>query len=206
LSKPSEKLVLVWDVDDVLNSLTRSWFEAAWKPHHANCLVEYKQLTENPPHILLGISQEVYLASLDEFRLCGAYGMLVPEPGVMSWFQEHGHKFRNMALTATPRRAASVSSEWVMRHFGDWIRTFCFVPSVRPGVALPVYDGSKAEFLAWLGQGDVLVDDSPRNVEAAESMGLRAVLVPQPWNTSKETLSQSLNRVIGTMQERVYRD
>lgn len=185
---------MVWDVDDVLNPLTRSWLANYRKSHPET--VSYEQLSENPPHQILGVAASTYLASLDEFRLGGLYADLKPDRDVMAWFQQCGAQYRHIALTAAPRRAAAVSAEWVTRHYGDWIRLFSFVPSRREGDSLPVYDASKAEFLSWLGRGDIFIDDSTTNIEAVAAIGLRTILVPQPWNRGGVPLKVALQELV----------
>jgi hypothetical protein len=81
-------------------------------------------------------------------------------------------------------RCAPVSAAWVARHFGRWIRTFHFVPSTRPDETIPAYDQTKRDFLHWWGRADALVDDHPGHVESARVLGLRAWLVPRPWNAA----------------------
>ncbi len=182
---------IVWDVDDVLNAQTRVWFEEYWRPAHPDCALSYAQLAENPPHRLLGISLTEYLASLDDFRL--AHGSrMEPCAQILQWFHAYGAQFRHIALTAIPLRAADISAAWVLKHFGRWIRTFCFVPSSRAGEVLPAYEADKAEFLCWLGRGELLLDDNPANVESARHAGIPAMLMPQPWNASPLTVAETL--------------
>jgi hypothetical protein len=174
-------LTIVWDVDDVLNSLMRDWFEQEWKAQRPECRHTYGDLTENPPHGVLGVTRWEYLDSLDRFRLCSAARDMAPDPEVLAWFRSYGADFRHIALTARPLDTAPPAAEWVMRHFGDYIRVFGVVPC-RSGPATPTYDGSKSEFLEWWGRGDILVDDSRDNIESAERIGVCGVLFPQPWN------------------------
>jgi len=182
---------IAWDVDDVLNDQTHIWFKSYWRPAHPDCSLVYTQLSENPPHRLLGISQSEYLASLDRFRLAKA-AYLNPVPEVLQWFQQYGMQSRHLALSAVPLSAADISAEWVIKYFGRWIRTFSFVPSTRDGETLPVYDIKKAEFLHWWGKADVLIDDSSAHVESARRLGLHAVLMPRPWNNSSLTIAETL--------------
>lgn len=198
--KANKMPVIVWDVDDVLNDLMRSWFEQRWLALHPECSLGYVDIVENPPHQILGISLNEYLASLDEFRLSDDYQLLTPNQEILLWFKKFGNGFRHMALTATPLRSAPISAAWVMRHFGQWIRCFGFIPSRREGEYLPCYDNNKGEFLAWWGKADILVDDSIANVEASQSTGLQAILVPQPWNNSKLTLAQILGLLANLAQ------
>ncbi len=187
---------IIWDVDDVLNDMMRAWFEAAWLPLHPECSLVYDRITENPPHGLLGVSQQEYLSSLDEFRFSRAAREMPPLPETLDWFQEHGAHFRHMALTAAPIPASPFSAAWVMRHFGRWIRSFHVVPSARHHQTSPAYDTSKGDFLRWLGKGDVMVDDSVQNAEAAKALGIRVVLMPRPWNGSPLTIREALDSLI----------
>jgi FMN phosphatase YigB (HAD superfamily) len=47
---------------------------------------------------------------------------------------------------------------------------------------------------------DLLVDDHPAHVAAAQQMGIRAVLWPQPWNTARATVAQALAVVTAAAQ------
>lgn len=174
---------IVWDVDDVLNSLMRDWFEQAWLEEHPECAVSYGELRENPPHRVLGVERAAYLESADRFRASEAARAMRPNPLLLDWFREHGANYRHVALTARPMESAPEAAEWVIRHFGAWIRCFGVVPS-RSGDSLPVYDRHKGEWLSWLGGADFFVDDSVENVRRAEAMGIRTVLWPQPWNSA----------------------
>ncbi len=180
-------LTIAWDVDDVLNDLMRSWFEA-WRDDQPECAICYEDLRQNPPDALLGISRSAYLESLDRFRI-ERFHELTPTPEVLSWFEAHGGRFRHIAITAAPLLAASASASWVMRHFGRWIRSFHIVPSSRDGEDLPDSNRSKnprskGEMLAELGRVDVLVDDDPNNLVGALAIGVQGVLAPRPWNAA----------------------
>jgi hypothetical protein len=184
---------LAWDVDDVLNSLMRVWFEDFLRKNiHRGIRTTYEQLSENPPHKLLGMTLKQYIASLDEFRLSGRYERLEPTGEILNWFNAYGHCCRHLALTAVPLSAAPISSAWVLKHFGKWIRTFHFVPSKRAEEAIPVYDRSKADFIGWHGKIDVLIDDNPEHIEQAAQIGVQDILITQPWNTGKMDLSETL--------------
>ena len=184
-------LTIAWDVDDVLNDLMRYWLESR-RAGRAGSAPVYEDLTENPPHTLLGIEKEHYLRSLDEFRLSSAFQAMPPDPEICAWLAQHGHRFHHLALTATPRKAASASAAWVFRHFGDWIRTFHFVPSLRPGEELPAYDLTKADYLRrWAGV-DVFIDDSEMNLNGAKDLGIRCFLVSRPWNSGGMTVAEIL--------------
>ena len=191
---------IAWDVDDVLNDLMRSWFEGSWLPSHPDCALRYEDISQNPPHQLLEVSLDEYLASLDDFRLSGAAERLHPVPEMMAWFCQYGEHFRHIVLTATPLRSAPVSAAWATRHFGRWIRSFNFVPSKREGERIPVYDQTKDDFLSWWGNVDILVDDSAVNVEAARALGIQGVLMPRPWNQSRLTIAEILESLAGLVQ------
>ena len=183
---------IAWDVDDVLNDLMRAWFEAAWLPAHSSCSLEYGELSENPPHRLLGVSLPGYLTSLDRFRLSEMGRQLQPVPEVLEWFHRHGHQYRHIALTSTPLKSAPNVAEWVTHHFGRWIRSFNFLPSQRTDNPVFMYDNTKADYLQWWGRADIVVDDNPSLVEAAQQMGLHALAMPRPWNESRLTIAETL--------------
>jgi hypothetical protein len=176
--------VVIWDVDDVLNELMREWFEGWWLPRNPAASAAYADIAANPPHHLLGISEHEYLVSLDEFRTA-RFADLPPRPEVLEWFSEHGDLGRHVALSAPPERFAHVSAAWVIKNFGRWIRTFAFVPARRgrPEVADPRI--AKRDYLEWLGHGDVFLDDRDANVDAARTLGITGIVVPQPWNASR---------------------
>ena len=176
---------IAWDVDDVLNDLMRSWFDLKWLKDHPECKVKYEELLENPPHRILGVDINSYLRSLDEFRLSSLYQEMMPVGETAEWFVQNGRNFRHIALTAVPLIAASASAQWVFRHFGFWIRTFHFVPSKRGGEETPEYDNDKGDFLKWIQKVDILVDDSYANIQAAESAGVKGIIMPRPWNKSR---------------------
>lgn len=186
---------IVWDVDDVLNDLMRVWLEQHWLPGHPGCALKYEQIKGNPPHDLLGVSQEEYLASLDDFRLCGRYDSLKPIEEVRQWFITHGAQARHVALTKVPAATAHVSAAWVMKNFGAWIRSFHFIPSFRTGEQVPAYDENKGAYLNYFGRADLLIDDTMENIKAAEAAGVKALVFPRPWNSSKLSVGRLLDKV-----------
>ena len=187
---------LAWDIDDVLNDLMRTWFEEWWRPRHPECMLDCEDIKKNPPDQLLGIALDEYLQSLDDFRLSGRYEQMQPHSEVLEWFKKHGSLFRHIAVTSVPREAAPVSAAWVISHFGDWIRTFHFVPSPRVGDISTTYESTKAGYLKWLNRVDIFIDDNEKNVHEARSLGTRCFLVSQPWNSGGikiEEILESLN-------------
>ena len=193
-------LTIVWDVDDVLNDLMEQWFHRGWKREHPECRTEYRELSANPPYAALGVTREEYLASMDAFRRSDAAAQLTPNAEVLGWLEEQGAKARHIALTSRPLETAPDVAAWVMRHFGRWVRCFGVVPS-RPPESAPVYDRSKGEYLRWLGKGDVLVDDTRENLDAAREIGIEVLVWPQPWNGSQKTTTMVL-RELKEMAER----
>ena len=185
---------VVWDVDDVLNDLMYQWFAYGWRVEHSDCLISYQDLTNNPPHQVLGIGRAEFLSSMDSFRKTERARNMSPNPEVVTWFQERGAGFRHIALTARPLETAPDVAHWVMHHFGAWIRCFGVVPT-RLDEGLPIYDRTKGEYLAWLGRGDILVDDSGENIRDAGSLGLRTLQPAQPWNTSRLSVSDLLHQL-----------
>ena len=191
---------IVWDIDDVLNDLMRIWLERWWKPSHPDCKIGYDQISQNPPHELLGVSKSEYLASLDDFRLSQIAREMTPVPELLAWFREYGDRFRHVALTATALHTASSSAVWIMHHFGRWIRSFHVIPSPRQDESIPVYDQSKVDFLRWWGKGDVLVEDNPLNAASVEILAIRSILIKRPWNQSRLTLVEALDMLTSLIE------
>lgn len=187
-------LTFVWDIDDVLNDLMRSWFTEEWLPGHPECRLAYSDLLENPPHRVLGISKTGYLASLDAFRLSEKARAMAPNGGILDWFRCHGARHRHMALTARPLDSVPYLSEWLFHHFGNYLRFFGVVPA-RLENGVPRYDTNKEDFLRWFGKADVLIDDSRENIAAARGLGIRNVLYPQPWNGNRSTVEETLRQL-----------
>jgi hypothetical protein len=190
---------IVWDRDDVLNDLMRSWLEHGWKPAHPGCGLSYEDLTENPPHRLLGVERKEYLASLDGFRLSERAADLEPVPEVLAWFKKYGSLHRHLVLTATTLESAPAAAAWTFRHFGAWVRSFHLIPAAREGQSIPRYEEDKGAYLRWLRKGDVLVDDSPANLESARRCGLEGVLIPRPWNQGGGSVSGALERLLAVI-------
>lgn len=192
-------LTVVWDVDDILNDLMIQWFTYGWLAEHPDCSISFAELTANPPHTILGVDRSDYLASMDRFRKTERACNMTPNPEALTWFREQGHHFRHIALTARPLETAPDVAHWVMRHFGAWIRCFGVVPTrTDPGVA--TYDRTKGEYLAWLGRGNILVDDATDNILQAAALGLKTLQPAQPWNNSTLTipaLLQELSQMAG---------
>jgi hypothetical protein len=183
---------IVWDVDDVLNNLMEAWLEEAWKPAHPRCDVPYAGIVKNPPHDILGISETEYLSSLDVFRHSEQARSMRPNTAILEWLQSFGDCYRHVALTARPLAATPPAAEWLFRHFGGYFRCFGVAPC-RLDPTVPAYDRNKADFLAWFGGADYLVDDSPDNIEMVGSIGVQGILFPQPWNCGMRTVSDILH-------------
>jgi len=189
-------ITIAWDIDDVLNDLMKCWFEEKWLQAHPNCKKGYADLKENPPHKILGISHQEYLQSLDEYRLSRNYIRMKPVKEVWEWFLDHGDRFRHIALTAVPLKAAFISAHWVFKNYGKWIRTFHFVPSKREGEDNPEYERNKGDFLKWFGKVDILIDDNFENIKNAEKAGAKSLIIPRPWNNQMKTIEEVLHTII----------
>ncbi|MFH0855128.1 MAG: hypothetical protein V1869_01220 [Candidatus Omnitrophota bacterium] len=194
-------ITIAWDVDDILNDLMRCWLVDKWLPEHPDCRVCFEQITQNTPEYIIKSTKEEYRLSLDIFRLSGAYHRLSPDPEVLAWFENFGEKARHIALTCVPLKAAHISADWVMRNFGKWIRSFNFVPSPRLNEEAPDYGHSKAGYLEWLNNVDVLVEDSEENILQAKELGLKGILVAKPWNKSGLSIKAALAQINKIIEE-----
>ena len=191
-------LTIAWDVDDVLNNLMEAWLGEAWKPRHPECALSYSEITENPPHYLLGVPESEYHSSLDAFRLSDRARVLKPNPVIAEWLRAFGSEYHHIALTARPLESAPQAAEWTFRHFRTHIRAFAVVPARLPS-DVPGYHRNKSDFIQWLGKVDILIDDSEENIVAAQKVGIHGVLYPQPWNSATgtvQTVLESLNQLV----------
>jgi hypothetical protein len=186
----NNNVTLIWDVDDVLNNLTYEWVESQF----SDPLLTYNAISDDGIFTCLGMTKKNYLSSLDEFRMSGCFAQMSPRKDVLEWFQSYGNKARHVALTSTPLRAAPISAEWVLRHFGHWIRTFHVVPSERSNCEAPLIDSDKGEALRYLGLGDVMIDDRLGNLSDAANAGLSVIRFPRPWNGGGP-ISDALNKL-----------
>jgi len=192
---------IVWDIDDVLNNLTRAWFENVWLPEHADCKLTFSDLDENPPDRILCITRDQYLESLDQFRLSPKADLMEPAPFLLEWFKKNGRLYRHVALTARPRKTVLKAISWTIGHFGPWFQTFSFIPSPRKGETSLQSDTSKADFFRWLGKADFFIDDCERHIEAARALGVESFLADQPWNKHGIPLAKILD-TINTLNKR----
>ena len=197
-------LTIAWDVDDVLNNLMHDWFKIEWLPKHPECSISYNEIKKNPPHEILAVTEKEYLKSLDFFRLSNFGQHLDPVPEVLEWFEDCGHDYHHIALTATPLHAAPFSAKWVLKHFGKWIRSFNFVPSRRDEYSIINFHKTKKDFLLWWGKTDIFLDDNPTNILAVRSIGIKTLLLPRPWNKSKLSISQTLKTLANLSQENIF--
>lgn len=185
------KKVIMWDVDDVLNDLMGVWFRSRWIPLHPQCPVDYRGITVNPPHELLGVDKREYLESLDAFRN-DSFRELKPIPEMIDWFRLHGGKAEHLVVTSVPLIVAHLSAEWVFSHFGKWVRSFNIVPSPREGDRDHGVS-SKSDFLRAFAKVDIVVEDNPETIRSMREMGISTVTIPRPWNDSRETLESTLS-------------
>jgi len=191
---------IVWDIDDVLNNLMQSWFEESWLPSHPDCRLSFIEITENPPHRLLGVDSTHYLDSLDQFRLSTEADRMIPDAFLLEWFRKYGPRFRHIALTARPVNTISPAVQWTLRYFGSWFQSFGFVPAKRPDATFSGPDKTKEQYLAWLGKADYFIDDSSDNISAATSLGIQAFLVKRPWNRGGSEIQDILGRILLTSE------
>jgi hypothetical protein len=183
-------LHICWDIDDVLNDLTKEWFNDYCKKNekfnHIIIKEKYQDLIQNPPHKILKINKLFYLNSLDYYRY-NLYTYLKPNQKILDWFKKNGHKAHFSVLTMTPGGYADIVAKWLFSYFGLWIRSFNFIPSEREGKQEPIYDGTKANWNIR-NKTDIFIDDSEKNIYETKSRcpKVKTILYKQPWNNGIE--------------------
>jgi hypothetical protein len=184
-------IAIAWDVDDVLNNLMWAWFHEEWLQSHPNCLLQYRDLVENPPHRVLGIEPHEFLAMIDAYRASDKAAKLMPNQEILDWLAIYGASCLHVVLTARPVNSLPQMSHWMFRHFGAYVRALGVVPvRLKPGE--PAYHRNKGEFLTWFGKVDAMIDDSEENLRSVEASGVRGILFPQPWNRNQGTVADTL--------------
>ena len=193
----SEPSIIVWDADDVLNRLMFSWLDY-WSEIN-NTDVSYSELSQNPPHSILGISREEYLDSLDNFRNSESGKNVLVNDTILRWFENHGNKFRHMVCTARPINTMPNQAWWIYYNYGQWIYTVHAAKTVRD-LMDNHHAETKADFISWMNKEVLFIDDSEENVNAVSETGSETMLYPQPWNSSKhseEEFIAKLNEKLG---------
>ncbi len=178
------RIVMVWDIDDVLNSLMRDFL--LWYNKRQGAEIAYPDITENPPHRILGCSKEEYLSALDIFRR-DFFMELRPNPLAMDWFGSMGcdSDIAHIACTSVPIRFANISWAWLCKHY-PFFRVFSFAPSFRQGDDLgPIR--SKADALSLFKEVNLFIDDNEQNVSEAGEF-CKALLYPAPWNRNRDMM------------------
>ena len=178
-------MIIIWDIDDVLNNLMDSWL-SAWQLETNNDATKFSELTQNPPLKILSIDLETYYRSLDAFRNSAKARELKPNQSLLKWFREYGQHHNHIALTARPLKTMSNQAWWIYQNFGEWIHTLAVVPTLRDPKIRQRFK-NKAEYLDWLNQGDIFVDDNAENVAEVARLGLKSLLFPQPWNDNNQS-------------------
>lgn len=192
---------IVFDIDDVLNDFMYRWF-LWYRLHNKLCIIrKYEEIIENPPYNVLEISKERYLISIDTYRKESFY-VLKPNEDIIEWFEQHGDKVESIALTSIPLDCASISAEWTLRNFGQWIRTLAVIPSCRRLQHCIEYHKNKGEFIKGLNRENILfLDDDEKNIKDVESLKLKnteTFCVKQPWNSGKK-----LKKVLEELTKRI---
>ena len=176
-------ITIAWDVDDVLNNLTECWLK--YYNSNNNTSFDYNDITKNPPHEILNISFEKYIESLDEFRMSEYAQQLVPNQDILDFMDKHKDRFNHIALTATSAHTAYNSSYWVLKNFYKYVFSYNVVPAKRDYLTYSNYSDKKS-FLQQHSDVKILIDDSIKNVEDANSIGVKAYLLKRPWNEGME--------------------
>lgn len=181
MSPKESRLLIAWDIDDVLNSLTLNW--ASWHGLDLNSV--------QPPSgdsatwvCSFGMEHSDYLASLDVYRT-ESYRSLEPNQLVLDLLQNWScPQDTHIALTATPLGAQPIVAEWTMRHFGRWLRAVWFCPSQRSTDPPDFPTISKGDVLSRFDGRALLIDDCVTNLKSVTPPN-QTVLYPRPWNSSQ---------------------
>jgi hypothetical protein len=189
-------LHICFDIDDTLNNLMEEYLKWFNKIYSSNTPISYNEIIDNPPHEILRISEKHYRQTLYQFRMIN-YKYLIPDPNVLKWFKKHGHRAHFSVLTSAFKDCIPVVANWVFLHFGEWIRTFAFVPSaIDENDIHNVYDIDKA---GWLHRNnvDIYIDDNPITCWKVSLCNIKSHCVKQPWSSLSEIGINNILKSIG---------
>jgi len=160
-----------------------------------NTQFDYADIKKNPPHELLGIGLDEYLASLDSFRMSDKALSMLPNCEIIAWMEKNGESFKHIALSATSHKTSGNGAFWTMKHFSKWINSYNIVPSYRLGENFIKQNETKKDFLVRIKVVDILIDDSEKNIADANSIGVKGFLIAKPWNNGGYTIEEILAKL-----------
>ena len=184
--------IIIWDVDDVLNCFMESWLKH-WNSKNDED-VDFFEITKNPPNKILGVSDNAYFNSLDNFRNSDKGKTVKVNSSIKNWFLINGDKFNHIACTARPISTMANQSHWIYYHYGKWIRTIHASNAQRNDNKID--NGvTKAEFIKWIKKPILFIDDSEENINSVSKIGADTLLFPQPWNKVNLSIDDFLNKL-----------
>jgi len=187
--------IIVWDVDDVLNCLMKSWLQY-WS-QESGLKIILNEIIKNPPQDILGITKEDYLNSLDTFRNSDLGKDLEVNHIIKKWFLHHGNKFNHIACTGRPIRTMPNQAWWLYKNYSQWIKTVHMTGADRDLESRKI---SKADFISFINSDVVFIDDCENNINSVSKIGGITLLYPQPWNKANYTeveFISKLNSLLG---------
>jgi hypothetical protein len=171
-------LLVAWDVDDVLNSLTSDW---ARDLGEAGLIANPSASDATEYFVARGWTVEDFLAGLDEFRATKFHTM-APNPLALEAMRVlNSLGCMQVAVTKTPLKYGPIVSHWVLTNFGQWLSGVFVVPSPRSTDPLGFSYREKRDVASIVNGPVILIDDSPLNLSELPS-NCAGVLYPQPWN------------------------
>lgn len=177
--------IYVWDVDDVLNDLTKEFIKEYYPKKAFDSLVDaniYK---------CLEIKESEYLSRLDDFRQ-KKYLDLQPNREIIDFIKERSNSLHYI-LTAVPHVHIQTSFDWLVKNFNSLFYGFFFAPSPRPKDEKKII--TKFDHLKNLNSSCnkvYFIDDNPKNF-LETSKDIKKILWPQPWNRYAYLSSESRN-------------
>lgn len=188
---------ICWDVDNVLNNLIEEWliyykYVNLGKYDH----IKFNQLLHYNLYNSLNITEKEFIESLDYFTI-NYYKTLKPNKVILNWFTLYGHLTHNIVLTAFPLRYIEISAQWVLKYYGQWIRSYAFTPlEIREDTI--IYDKTKSDYINRMGNIDIFIEDSEKNI--LNSQATNNLILKRPWNNSEMDeirLLKEINNLIG---------
>lgn len=169
---PTPKPILVFDFDDVLIDVTRSFLR--FYKDKKKFDVDYEKI-ETDIVFPVKMTEEEELKLWDDFFESEEYLSLLPHSQTLAVLGKLKEKFDLVILTSRIERFRRSALAWIEKQLPDYFSKVLFA------VDFPEGKREKGLICADL-KAVMLVDDQPENILSCRECGISAVVYDRPWN------------------------
>ncbi|MFH1801834.1 MAG: hypothetical protein ABH864_00095 [archaeon] len=141
----------------------------------------YRQINHHDFWVLLGLSRQDGVQSVDEFMEDTSFDVVKPQEGAIEAIKELGEEHELVVVTSRPELYVEKTLEWIDHYLSGVFDRAVFTHEY-PAVAGVVRKGEicKAEKV------DVMVEDFDRNLLGCAKFCKKVLLFDQPWNQKSQ--------------------